>query len=98
MFNWKHTEFLIDGEINEENNEFSWYQEVKDLKGLKTLFAIELQENNPINILINDSIEGNIISNVNQLSDEEKTINNLLYLIMGYGPFIIEVFKIYFFR
>jgi len=97
LFNWKHTEFLIDGEINEENNEFSWYQEVKDLKGLKTLFAIELQENNPINILINDSIEGNIISNVNQLSDEEKTINNLLYLIMGYGPFIIEVFKIYLF-
>jgi len=97
LFNWKHTEFLIDGDINEENNEMNWYQQVKDLKGLKTLFAIELQENNPINILINDSIEGNIISNVNQLSDEEKTVNNLLYLIMGYGPFIIEVFKIYLF-
>lgn len=95
LFIWNHTDFLVEGDVNQENLEYSWYQQINELNGLKNLFAIELQEKNPINILINDSIEGNIVANINQLSDEEKTVNNLLYLIMGYGPFLIEVFKIY---
>lgn len=99
LFDWKHSQFHINEIMNESivegldrNN--NWLKIVDELSGLKNLFAIEITENKPILIRINDSVPGNI-ADVSQISEKELTINNLLYLIMGYGPFLIEVFRIY---
>ena len=99
LFEWKHSHFHTDEKINKDlleglDSNSNWLKTVDDLGGLKNLFTIEVNEKKPILIRINDSVPGNIVD-VSQISNNELTINNLLYLIMGYGPFLIEVFRIY---
>ncbi len=99
LFEWKHSHFLKDDKMNTDiikglDSSNNWLKTVDDLGGLKNLFAIEVNEKKPILIRINDSVPGNIVD-VSQISNNELTVNNLLYLIMGYGPFLMEIFRIY---